>query len=265
MRVIVTRPEHEATQWVSRLRAAGHDVRAWPLIELGAVADPRPVQAAWRSEASWQAVMFVSAQAVRHFFARCPVEPVFQSGVTPRYWATGPGTQRALLELGVPADRVEAPDASSPQFDSEALWQRVGAQVRADAPVLIVRGTDASDAPMAPATVQGKGRDWLGQQLQARGVPVQWLAVYERRCPRWSQAQRHEAQAAAHDGSVWLWSSSLAVRHLHALLPDTDWSAARAVATHPRIGEAATALGFGQVRCVRPVLSDVLASLESLP
>ena len=261
MRVIVTRPEHEAALWVSGLQAAGHDSCAWPLIELGALADARPLQAAWQHWPQWQAVMFVSAQAVRHFFAHRP--PGVVDGDALRYWVTGPGTQRALTALGVSLDRIEAPDPASAQFDSEALWQRVSARVRTDAPVLIVRGADAVEGASPSGDAQGQGRDWLGQQLRARGVPLQWLAAYERRCPLWSEAQRRDAQAAAHDGSVWLWSSSQALQHLQRLLPATDWSAARAIATHARIGEAATALGFGQVRCVRPVLEDVLASLES--
>lgn len=264
MRVIVTRPEHEAAPWVSGLQAAGHEALAWPLIELSALADPLPLQAAWQNKAQWQAVMLVSAQAVRHFFAARPPAPAQGAMASARYWVTGPGTQRALLEAGVPADQIDAPDGAAAQFDSEALWQRVNAQVRPDAPVLIVRGADASAGMSGSGEAQGQGRDWLGQQLQARGVPVQWLAAYERRCPNWSEDQRRAARVAAHDGSVWLWSSSQALRHLQGLLPDTDWSTARAIVTHPRIGEAATALGFGRVLGVRPVLDEVLASLESL-
>ena len=204
--------------------------------------------------------MFVSAQAVRHFFAHRP--PALNADAGPRCWATGPGTQRALLEAGVPADWIDAPDGTAAQFDSEALWQRVGASVHTHAPVLIVRGADATQATTA-SEPQGQGRDWLGQQLQARGVSVQWLAAYERRCPNWGEDQCRAARVAAHDGSVWLWSSSQALQHLQRLLPDTDWSGARAVATHARIGQTATRLGFGQVRCTRPLLGEVLASLES--
>lgn len=260
MRVIVTRPEHEAGPWVSGLQAAGHETRVWPLIELGPVADPRPLQAAWQRWSQWQAVMFVSAQAVRHFFALQPAAAQAHDG--PRCWATGPGTQRALQAAGVAAQRIDTPPAASAQFDSEALWQQVGAQVHTDAPVLIVRGADAAPGALT-GEPQGQGRDWLGQQLQARGVPVQWLAAYERRCPRWHEDQCHAARLAARDGSVWLCSSSQALQHLQRLLPETDWSHARALATHARIGQTATALGFGQVRCTRPLLDEVLASLES--
>ena len=65
------------------------------------------------------------------------------------------------------------------------------------------------------------------------------------------------------DGSVWLLSSSEAVAHLAEALPDQHWGAAHALATHPRIAEAARAAGFGTVRECRPALEDVVASIES--
>jgi uroporphyrinogen-III synthase len=145
-------------------------------------------------------------------------------------------------------------------------------QVQAGQSVLIVRGNDAlpdvspDTAPNdeAPADSTGAGRDWLGEQLKAQGAQVQWLAAYERRAPVWDAGQRAAAQHASEDGSVWVFSSSQAIGHLADLLPDVSWSQARALATHPRIAQAARDMGFGQVVQVRPVVADVLASLESI-
>ena len=260
MRVIVTRPSHEAAAWVQALQAAGHDALALPLIDIAPPADTSAVQAAWQQWAHWDAVMFVSAQAVRLFFAQRPAAGV--AAHQPRCWATGLGTQRALREAGVSASHIDCPPEHSVQFDSETLWQLVHTQVRAGQSVLIVRGSDAH-APH-PADPAGAGRDWLGEQLKAHGVAVQWLAAYERRAPQWSAAQQAQAQAAAQDGSVWVFSSSQAVAHLAQCLPQTPWGACRALATHPRIAQAAQALGFQQVMQVRPVLADVVASLECL-
>ncbi|MDQ3273162.1 MAG: uroporphyrinogen-III synthase, partial [Pseudomonadota bacterium] len=60
--------------------------------------------------------------------------------------------------------------------------------------------------------------------------------------------------------SVWLFSSSEAVGHL----PPGDWSQGRALATHPRIAEAARAAGWGVVVESRPTLADIVASIESM-
>ena len=72
------------------------------------------------------------------------------------------------------------------------------------------------------------------------------------------------AQAAAADGSLWLFTSSQAVAHLAARLPRQDWRQARAMATHPRIAQAARDAGFGVVWESRPRLEEVVASIESL-
>ena len=53
----------------------------------------------------------------------------------------------------------------------------------------------------------------------------------------------------------------LGLRHC---LADTDWRAARALVTPPRIGAAARAAGFGQVVDTHPSLDAVRASIESL-
>jgi uroporphyrinogen-III synthase len=101
-------------------------------------------------------------------------------------------------------------------------------------------------------------------QLALAGVTVNTLAVYERACPSWTQAQLGQASTAASDGSVWVFSSSQAVVNLQKLLPAQDWSAAIAIATHERIGSAASRMGAGRVLVCKPVLSALLASLESL-
>ena len=73
------------------------------------------------------------------------------------------------------------------------------------------------------------------------------------------------ARAALQDGSLWLLSSSEAVANLRGWLPEADFSRARALASHPRITEAARAAGFGHVDGCRPPLEDVVRSIKSRP
>ena len=261
MRVVITRPASDAQAWVDALQAAGHSALALPLIDVAPATDTQPVAHAWAQWPQWQAVMFVSAQAVRYFFESQPGNLTWAKG--PRCWATGPGTHKALLQAGVPDACIDSPSAEASQFDSEALWQRVGSRVQAGRPVLIVRGHDAGLDPTA-GPGQGSGRDWLAQQLDRVGASAQFVVAYERRPPVWTQAQRAAATSAATDGSVWCFSSSQAVTHLQQALPAQDWSAARCVTTHARIAQTAKTLGFGEVHISRPLVADVLASLESL-
>jgi len=261
MRVVITRPVGDAQAWVDALQAAGHQALALPLIDVGPATHTQSVVQAWTQWSQWQALMFVSAQAVRYFFASQPaVSPTWANG--PRCWATGPGTHKALLDAGVPEACIDSPAADATQFDSEALWHRVSKQVKMGKPVLIVRGNDRGAASEAASV--GTGRDWLAQQLQAAGASVQFVVAYERGAPEWSAQQTTQAAEAAADGSVWCFSSSQAIQHLALALPGQSWAMARCIATHERIAQTAKALGFGEVRLSRPSVSDVLRSLESL-
>ena len=258
MRVIVTRLECEARRWVGELAARGFDAHALPLIVIAPAADAQPLRAAWQQLAGYQAVMFVSGAAVAHFFmANQPdvFEQWAHGAIKTRAWSPGPGTAAALRQAGLATAGIDSPDAAAGQFDSEALWQVVQSQVQPGCRVLIVRGGDARG--------QGAGRDWLARQLGAAGATVDGVVAYARQAPQFSPSQLALARQAASDGSVWLFSSSEAIAHLVQQLPAQCWGDARAVVTHPRIGEAARAAGFGVVCESRPTLDDVVASIES--
>ena len=257
-RVLVTRPQPEAQQWVERLNAAGIEAQALPLIDICAAADPQPVRQAWARLGGYAAVMFVSAHAVTRFFEQKPSNPGVEwslSAMDTRAWATGPGTARALLQAGLLPQQIVMPPADAPQFDSEALWALASAQIRPGQRVLIVRGSDTSG--------QAAGRDWLGEQLAGAGVEVDRVLAYQRGVPAWSDAQVALAREAAADGTLWLFSSSEAIANLQARLPDQNWHAARALATHPRIAARARQAGFGVVCESRPTLEAVMSSIKS--
>ncbi len=268
MQALVTRPAHDAAAWVSGLEAQGIVAQALPLIEIAPASDPQPLQDAWQALESYPAAMFVSRNAVEQFFKLKPLgasvpRPFTAThlGAMTRYWATGPGTVQALLAHGVPATSIDAPDHGAAQFDSEALWAQISAQVASaqGKTVLLVRGEDAASA--AP------GRLWLADQLHAAGVATHTVLAYRRSAPSFTAAQTARMHAAASDGTVWVLSSSQAVEHLRAHLQEAqplNWPLARAVATHPRIAQAARSAGFGVVCESRPTLEDVARSIKSL-
>jgi len=273
-RLIVTRPLAQCGLWVEALRAAGFDALALPLIGIGPALDQQALQDAWAVLHGFEAVMFVSANAVDHFFAARPFAPSLAQALgTARLLATGPGSVAALLRAGVPAHSIDAPDAQSGQFDSEALWAVVQDAVRPGTRVLIVRGDSASEeggldavAPVdAAAPSNGVGRDWFAQQVHSRGGLCQFVVAYRRGLPALGPNAVALIQVASRDGSIWLFSSTEAVRNLHQLAPAQPWHGARALATHARIADAARAMGFGSVHVSRPALPDLIASIESLP
>jgi uroporphyrinogen-III synthase len=249
MPVVVTRPAPEAGRWVELLERRGIEALALPLLAIAPAPDTQALQRAAARAGDYGAVMFVSANAVNAFFAAAP------AFASPRAWAPGPATREALLAAGLAPDRIDAPPAEAPQFDSEQLWQVVQGQLGAGDRLLLVRGGDAQG--------RSQGRDWIAAQLAAAGVEVHTVVAYVRRVPAWSAVQREMARRASGHGATWLFSSSEATANLQQLLPGQDWSRACALATHPRIAEAVRAVGFGQVRSCQPGLDAVVASIES--
>ena len=252
-RLLVTRPQPQADEWVAALQALGLDAVALPLLAIAGPGDTGAVHAAWQRLAQPGAlavVMFVSPGAVGRFFALRPPVQAWPAGVIAA--APGPGTGQALRGAGVPEAALLTPPVDGGRFDSEALWAVL--EARCDWPrseALIVRGE--------------QGRDWLADAMRRAGATVHFVEAYRRTAPVLSDAGRAALQAAlaAPAAHCWLFSSSEAAGHLPALAPGADWSAARALATHPRIAEAARSLGFGRVGLVAPspqAVADALAA-----
>lgn len=252
MKVLVTRPAAQASGWVQGLCDRGLDAAALPLIGIAAAADSGAVAAAWSGLSAQRLAVFVSPNAVEHFFAMRPVGAAWPAGTLAG--STGPGTSQALRRWGVPETQLVAPPADAAQFDSEALWLQLAPRDWRDAGVLIVRGDG--------------GRDWLTDTLRSHGARVTHVAAYRRVAPAFAAAEHVLlGEALATPGAhVWLFSSSEAVGVLATqAAPAASWASARAIATHPRIADSARAAGFGQVILARPELDAVVACLQSLP
>jgi uroporphyrinogen-III synthase len=140
--VIVTRPARDAQRWVQQLQQIGFSAEALPLIEIAPADDPAQVLAlerAWQRLNDYAACLFVSGNAVAHFFmgkealaqqiwAQTAINSIANKNSGLRFMAPGPGTVAALRAVGVPAAQIDAPAADAQQFDSEALWDRARCQ-----------------------------------------------------------------------------------------------------------------------------------------
>lgn len=249
-RVVVTRPQPQADEWVTRLSGLGVGAVAFPLMGIEALSAEAPdLRAVWRDLPEATLVMFVSPNAVLRFFAAAP---------SPSHWpgavlaaATGPGTAQALRDCGVAEASILQPDADSPRFDAETLWaQRLAERAWSGRRVLVVRGED--------------GRDWLADTLRGAGAEVHAVAAYRRMPPKWNAPERECLGALSKDPAVvWLFSSSQCIEHLTlAWTPDLAAALRRqpVLATHPRIARTAAAAGF--LRVV-PTLPDAVAVAQA--
>jgi uroporphyrinogen-III synthase len=251
MRVLVTRPDAQARAWVHALNAGGIDAVALPLIDIGPPADTAAVAAAWQGLDTHRLVVFVSPNAAERFFALRPAAMPWPP--TAMAASVGPGTSETLRRCGVPADRIVEPPASSPQFDSEALWGALSAHDWSGASVLVVRGDG--------------GRDWLADTLRSQGARLAFVSAYRRLPPRLDDALRQPLLAAAladPAAHLWFFSSGEAVENLCHACPSVDWRDARALATHPRIAQRARECGFGVIHETRPTLAAVRGCIQSI-
>ena len=294
-RVLVTRPLQDAQRWVQRLQQQGFNAQALPLIDITSLSDTRHQKAlahAWRHLGDYAACMFVSGNAVEHFFKQKEGVAQVANGHTAiksiassplcamlppalRCLAPGPGTVAALLAAGVPASQIDAPAPDAVQFDSEALWAVVGARNWSRSRVLLVRGLGSSSGEQA-----SPGRDWIVRQFQNAGASVDTVSVYQRCAPLADAAQLQQLRLASGDGSIWIFSSSESVVNLLDLLqaPVSDESVttsvagvngfngycATAIATHPRIAATLMSHGWSSVTESRPALADIVDTLAVL-
>ncbi len=274
MRVFVTRPQAEAVRWVQALLREQIDAVSLPLIEIRPVADDRGVRAAWQAIGQFDAVMFVSAAAVTHFFADLVARRRTLAGrrcaaglgawarhggragghgcCARRYRRTRP-EQRAI-RFGISLASGGSYGAAGPTGAGGARRTRRGhARGRWRCGCCSADLASWSGARLVgPATDRAR-RAWCASSLTYR------------RCAPPSAVLRQAVLAAHADApACWLFTSSQAIENLVAAVPGHDWASAQALVTHPRIAVAARAAGFGVVQESRPALADVVASIKSL-
>lgn len=161
VRVLVTRPAHQAEALVRLIEADGGEAIRLPTIEIAPPSDPAAVDAVFKRWADFHLIIFVSPNAVRTALPRLRA---FGLPPTVPCAAVGPGTQQALRAAGF--EKVLAPSTS---FDSEALLELLPAGNVTGKNILIVRGTG--------------GRALLAESLSARGARVTHAESYRRLPP----------------------------------------------------------------------------------
>jgi len=153
----------------------------------------------------------------------------------------GGSSQLALQNHGIGNESKPTPiiiPQHNAQWDSEGLWHE-----------LQTLGWDWASKKVVIFKGDG-GRDWLADTLKNAGAHVEAISTYTRipldiDNPAWQ---------AIHDmdfsKSLWLLTSSEAVRYLGTVMKDQftqDLSAASALCPHHNIADAAEIIGFGEV------------------
>jgi uroporphyrinogen III methyltransferase/synthase len=159
MRVLVTRAEEQAPELAAALRAAGARPEVLPMIRIEPPGDGGPADAALERLASYDALVFASANAVRAFAARAQARGRALSRFAGRVFCVGPRTAEAAGAAGL---RVEA---LPPRRDAEGLAAAIAAA-----------GWPAGRRFLLPRAEAA--REVLPERLRAAGARVECVAVY---------------------------------------------------------------------------------------
>lgn len=153
----------------------------------------------------------------------------------------GIGTESAPTPVILPQDNAH--------WDSEGLWLELQ-KLHWDwlgKKVLIFKGEG--------------GRDWLAETLKNSGAHVEGISVYQRVPLALDNPAWNDIHAMDFAQSLWLLTSSEAVRYLgQAKLP---LNLATAICSHHNIADAAERIGFGEVITCEPGDDALIAASQA--
>jgi uroporphyrinogen-III synthase len=225
LRVLVTRPAHQAGPLVEKLAAAGAEPLLFPLLEITPQAGPE-LDAVLARLGNFDLAIFISPTAVKFGVTAAARHGGWPAGLS--LAAVGPGTARELIrQLGREPQICPTEGGGSEALLAEPALQEVDGRR-----ILIVRGAG--------------GRETLARTLAERGARVEHAVVYRRQPP--ANAGPLNAALQAGEIDLILITSSEALDNLVRLtapaLRETLLGLPLLV-THPRQAERARALGFG--------------------
>mgnify|MGYP001579346203 CR=1 FL=1 len=246
VRVLVTRPAHQAEALAQKIEAAGGEAVRLPTIEIVAPASTAALHAVLDRLPEFGFVIFISPNAVRQFLPLVHARGGMPSEL--RLAAVGQGTLRTLNDEGF--DNVLAPLG---RFDSEALLELLPSAFVAGKDILIVRGEG--------------GHTLLGESLSARGARVAYAECYRRVPPRQPDAA-NLARLRRGEIDVLVITSIEGARNLCTLVGESGRArllAAPAVVVSERLAQTCRELGFHAELCVAAQASDaaIVATLHA--
>ena len=169
VRVLVTRPAHQAENLCALLEEQGCMAIRFPTLAIAALENTQAIDAVLAQWTSYQWLIFISANAVTmhsYYSDDDKIKKINSVHIA----AIGKATAEALLLAGLPVDLM--PEHG---YNSEAVLAMPAMQQMQGQRCLIVRGVG--------------GREELATTLRSRGAVVDYLEVYQRIMPSSDSSQ----------------------------------------------------------------------------
>jgi uroporphyrinogen III methyltransferase / synthase len=195
-RIVVTRAREQASALAGKLRALGADVVEFPTIEIRPAADYGPLDCAIGNLASYDWLIFTSANGVRFFLERLDRSAVDLRALRARICAIGPATAKAVAQLHLKVDVMGR------EYVAEGLLEALRPFDLAGARILLPRARVA--------------RDVVPAELARRGAHVDVVEAYRTVVPE-GAAEAASAVFAADRKPDWIaFTSSSTVQNFAA-------------------------------------------------
>jgi len=235
-RVLVTRPAHQNTTMVERLTRSGAAVELQAAIEITSAPDQAPLDRAINNLASYDWLVFSSANGVAYFLARLrELGGDLRWLGSCRLAAIGPATtaalERCFLRVDLQPDEYRA-EALAAQLVSRAAGKRV----------LILRAS--------------RGREVLAETLAEAGIDVEQVVAYQSRDI--DQADPDIAAAMAAGDIDWVTVSSSAIARSLARMFGEELKQARLAAISPLTARVLAEAGFSAAAVAQEYTSEGL-------
>ncbi len=173
-RIVNTRPKGQAEALTSRLKALGADVIEMPTIEIQPAADYAPLDRALSELASYDWLIFTSANGVRRFIERLDASATDLRALRARICAIGPATRAAIEALHLKVDLMGR------EYVAEGLIEAFSAYELAGKRVLLPRAAVARDLVPAELSKRGAQVDVVEayRTVPPEGAAVQAASVF---------------------------------------------------------------------------------------
>ncbi|QWD65392.1 uroporphyrinogen-III synthase [Polynucleobacter sp. MWH-Aus1W21] len=254
--IIVTRPSGQARQLIDVLTRAIEasgvgkrslpEILSLPLLTIVPKSDEHLVDHIATALSNADLAIFVSPNAIESVMRLLERDwQDFSKKIIP-IGVMGGSSNLALKNHGIGLEENPTPiiiPGNNENWDSEGLWQELGSLQWdwQNKKVVIFKGEG--------------GRDWLADTLTRAGATVETISTYRRVPLDLDNPAWHLVREMDLSKSLWLLTSSEAVRYLGEVMKDQftqNLNAASALCPHHNIADAAELIGFGEVFTSEP-------------